>query len=203
MCSSDLKHRIQTCQVLLGALLVILLLDPLAVMAPGFWLSFFAVGIIAYVLQGRQGQPRWQQFITIQIAITIGLMPLLFVFFQQASIISPITNAIAIPFFSFLVVPVSLLGVALLNAGLESSGALLITFAEQAVSWFWPGLEYSANLIPVSWATLAPPGWTWLLAMTGVLLLLAPPAWPGRWLGLVLWLPLLTVTPERPEHGKL
>ncbi|MFV1992486.1 MAG: DNA internalization-related competence protein ComEC/Rec2 [Acidiferrobacterales bacterium] len=197
------KHRIQTNQVLLGALLVILVLDPLAVMAPGFWLSFFAVGLIAYVLQGRQKQPRWQQFITIQIAITIGLTPLLLVFFQQASIISPITNAIAIPFFSFLVVPVSLLGVALLNAGLESSGVLLITFAEHAVSWFWPGLVYSANLIPASWATLAPPGWTWLLAMAGVLLLLAPPAWPARWLGLILWLPLLTVTPEKPAQGKV
>ncbi len=197
------KHRIQTSQVLLGALLVILALDPLAVMAPGFWLSFFAVGIIAYVLQGRQKQPRWQQFIVIQLAITIGLMPLLFVFFQQASIISPITNAIAIPFFSFLVVPVSLLGVALLNAGLESSGVLLITFAEYAVSWFWPVLEYGANLIPSTWAALAPSGWTWLLAMMGVLWLLAPPVWPARWLGLVLWLPLLTVTPERPEQGKL
>ena len=197
------KHRIQTNQVLLGALLVILVLDPLAVMAPGFWLSFFAVGIIAYVLQGRQNQPRWQQFITIQIAITIGLMPLLFVFFQQASLISPITNAAAIPFFSFLVVPVSLLGVALLNAGLESSGVLLITFAEQAVSWFWPGLVYSADLIPSSWAALAPSGWTWLLAMAGALVLLAPPAWPARWLGLVLWLPLLTAVPERPEQGKL
>ena len=197
------KHRIQTSQVLLGALLVILLLDPLAVMAPGFWLSFFAVGIIAYVLQGRSKQPRWQQFITIQIAITIGLMPLLFVFFQQASIISPIVNAIAIPFFSFLVVPVSLLGVALLNAGLESAGVFLITFAELAVSWFWPGLVYSAKLIPPSWATLAPSGWTWLLAMAGGLLLLAPSTWPARWLGLVLWLPLLTVTPLRPEQGKL
>lgn len=197
------KQRVQTSQVLGWALLVILILDPLSVMAPGFWLSFMAVGIIVYVLQGRSQLPRWKKLSMVQIAITVGLAPLLLVFFQQASIISPITNAVAIPFFSFLVVPVSLLGVGLVNIGLEFSGSSLIIFAEQAVSTFWPVLTYCANLLPVAWSTLVPHGWTWLLAMVGVLVFMMPPAWPSRWLGLLFCLPLLTLSPARPEHGKL
>jgi competence protein ComEC len=58
-------------------------------------------------------------------------------------------------------------------------------------------------MLPVSWSTLAPTGWTWLLAMLGVLVLMAPPAWPSRWLGMLLCLPVLSLSPARPAHGKL
>lgn len=198
-----LKQRVQTSQVLVWALLTILLLDTHSVMAPGFWLSFFAVGIIAFILQGRSQLAAWKKFSMVQLAITVGLAPLLLVFFQQASIISPITNALAIPYFSFIVVPASLLGVGLLNIGMTSSGEGLIIIAEQAVSFFWPALTYCANLFLAHWSLLAPYSWTWLIAMTGVIILISPPAWPSRWLGLVLCLPLLTLYPPRPAEGKL
>ena len=46
----------------------------------------------------------------IQAAVTIGLVPLTLVLFQQVSLISPIANAIAIPLVSYLVTPLALAG---------------------------------------------------------------------------------------------
>jgi len=196
-------HRIKTSHLLVWTLFVVLVLDPLSVMARGFWLSFIAVGCIVFVLNGRSRYTKWRKFLTIQAAVTLGLAPLLIVFYQQAAIVSPLTNTLAIPFFSLFVVPVSLVGIGLFNSGLETFGAILVTFAEHAVSFFWPLLNFFSTLLPVSWSVFAPMYWFWLLALPGVFLLIAPPGWPSRWLGLIFCLPLLTVPPAKPGFGKL
>src|SRR6185436_5896654 len=100
--------------VLSVALLVVVLIDPWAVLAPGFWLSFGAVSIILYVSVGRVGVPRWlAAWAQVQWAITLALMPALLALFQQVSIISPLANALAIPLVSLVVVPLTLIGMLL------------------------------------------------------------------------------------------
>jgi competence protein ComEC len=47
------------------------------------------------------------------------------------------------------------------------------------------------------------PGWVWLLAGLGSLLLLAPRGLPGRWLGVILLLPLWLLRPSAPAPGTL
>ena len=105
-------------QVLCAALLMVLLFDPWAVNAAGFWLSFGAVAFIFFVTTGRSrvamaglGPTLGQRLANagrIQWAVTLGLMPLLLGLFQQVSIISPLANALAIPLISFIVVPLTL-----------------------------------------------------------------------------------------------
>src|SRR5690606_25406305 len=96
--------------VLSWALLIVILLDPWAVLSPGFWLSFGAVAIILLVSAGRMGRTHWLAgWIRIQWAITLGLIPLLLAIFQQTSLVSPLANAIAIPTVGLLVVPLTLL----------------------------------------------------------------------------------------------
>lgn len=98
-------------QVLAIALFIVVLLDPWAVNAPGFWLSFGAVAMLAYALDARIGQIHWfRAALQTQWAVTIGMLPLLLVMFNQASIVSPIANAFAIPLISFVVTPLALLG---------------------------------------------------------------------------------------------
>ena len=45
--------------------------------------------------------------------MTIGSLPLLLLFFQQFSLISPLANAIAIPIISFIITPLALLAIVL------------------------------------------------------------------------------------------
>ena len=101
-------------RVLAGALAAVLLLDPWAVLSPGFWLSFAAVALIFYVSASRPA-PRGMlaQWGAVQWAVTLGLAPLTLAIFQQVSLVSPIANAIAIPLVSLVVTPLALAGAVL------------------------------------------------------------------------------------------
>jgi competence protein ComEC len=100
--------------VWLWALAVVLAYDPWASLTPGFWLSFGAVGLLLYTGVGRIGRtPAWRAAVRAQAAITLGLIPLMLVLFQQVSIVSPLANAVAIPVVTFIVVPLTLASIAL------------------------------------------------------------------------------------------
>ncbi|HWR81431.1 MAG TPA: ComEC/Rec2 family competence protein, partial [Pseudomonas sp.] len=101
-------------RTLLLALLIVLVLDPWAVLATGFWLSFGAVALLLFVGTSRVGEARgWRATIihwgATQWAVTIGSLPLLLLFFQQFSLVSPLANALAIPFVSFVITPLALI----------------------------------------------------------------------------------------------
>ena len=99
---------------LLLALLLVLLLDPWAVLSPGFWLSFAAVGLPFFVATSRVGVARgWRTVLAAwgatQWAMPICTLHLLLLMFQQFSLDSPAANALAIPLVSFVITPLTLL----------------------------------------------------------------------------------------------
>lgn len=173
------------------------LLDPWAVMAPGFWLSFGAVAVIFYVTAARLASPPkvllWGR---IQWAVTLALAPLLIALFQQVSLVSLAANAVAIPLVSLMVVPLTLLAAvvpvdALLHAAHAAMAACMLI------------LEPLARLPAAVWQQHAPPWWAVGLALAGVAWLLAPAGFPGRWAGAALALPLFFAAPPRPAPGEL
>jgi competence protein ComEC len=184
-------------QVLACALFLVAVLDPWAVMAPGFWLSFGAVAVIAYAMDGRLRRPHWLRVaIHTQWAVTLGLLPLLLVLFQQVSLISPVANAIAIPLISFVVVPFTLLGALLpLDWALQLAHGIM-TACMQLLQWL--------SALPFStWQQHAPPAWTLFPALFGVLWMLLPRGFPMRWLGLAGLLPMILLEPPRPAFGAM
>ncbi len=182
-------------RVLALALLVVLLLDPWAVLSAGFWLSFAAVALIFHVGSGRIGKPHWlAQWGAIQWAVTIGLAPLLLVLFQQVSLVSPIANAVAIPLVSLVVTPLALLGaVPPLDFALELAHGLLV--------WLMWLLRWLAALDGAVWQQHAPQGWTLALAMAGIAWLLLPRGFPSRWVGALLLLPMAGIAPVALPNG--
>jgi competence protein ComEC len=190
-----LARNLAISRVLAIALIVIVLCDPWAVIAPGIWLSFGAVALISYVTVNRLKAAHWLKVaITTQWAITLGLLPLLILMFGQTSIISPLANAFAIPVISLLVVPLAIFGSLLsLDFVLQSSHFILQICMH--------GLNYLANL--PTWQQAAPPIWTVLVAMFGVLWLLLPRGIPLRWLGLIFLLPLFVVEVPKPNVGEM
>ncbi len=184
-------------QVLTVALWVVVALDPWAVNAPGFYLSFAAVAIMAYALNGGIAQLSWYKAaLKTQWAVTIGMLPAVLILFNQTSIVSPIANAIAIPLISFIVTPLALLG-----SFLPMDGLLYLAYAALDGCMH---LLHGLNSWPVStWQQQAPATWTLLPALVGVLWLLLPSGFPMRYLGLLMFLPMLSPLPARPLLGDM
>ncbi|MEY3182205.1 MAG: hypothetical protein RLZ35_190 [Pseudomonadota bacterium] len=184
------------------ALLVVLLIDPLATLSIGFWLSFGAVAVILYGMQNRlKPSGLWWKYGRIQWIVFIGLFPLSAYGFQGVSLISPLANMLAIPWVSFVTVPFALLGVlmspiqdsiahiCLHIASLSLSGLLsVLSIMSNSPIHFWtfPVIE---SMIPL------------VCGLVGIVILLLPKGIPGRWLGLLWLLPLLIVKSASPEMG--
>ena len=193
--------------VLLGAAVAVSLLDPWALLQPGFWLSFVAVGLLvasepagATALRTPPA-PGWRARIAAalrnglrtQAVATVGLAPLSLLFFQQLSLVGFAANLVAIPLVTLLVTPLALLGVLL--PPLWALAAWLL----QALAVFLQAL--AATPLPV-WTSAAAPAWAAAAGLLGGLLLVLPLPWRLRLLGLPLLLPLLAPPLERPAHGQ-
>ncbi|HEX7271160.1 MAG TPA: DNA internalization-related competence protein ComEC/Rec2 [Casimicrobiaceae bacterium] len=181
--------------VWLWALVVVLALDPWAMLAPGFWLSFAAVGLLLYTSVGRIGtDPPLRAAGRTQWAVTLGLIPLMLMLFQQVSLVSPLGNAVAIPVVTFVVVPLTL-------ASIVVPWDALLLAAQQVFAWLAAFLDYLAALPSAVWQQHSPSAWAVAAGALGVLWLLAPRGVPGRALGAVWLAPLFLVTPLAPPPG--
>ena len=176
------------------ALICVLILDPFSVLSPGFWLSFLAVAIILFSLKAKPVQQKWWlSLVRIQLVLAIGLLPLTLLFFQQASLVSPLANFFAVPWVSFLVVPVTLLGSLFLLIN-ENLGNLILQCAHLLLEIFWTVLDYLHALPFASWHH-AVPTWALIPAIFGILILLAPRGWPSKTICVVLISPLVFAKP--------
>ena len=189
--------------VLCLALGIVVLLDPWAMLWPGFWLSFGAVAAILYACSGRLGEQArgWRAGLLVaartQWAVTIGLAPLTLLLFGQISLVSPLANAVAIPVISLFVTPLALVG-SILPSPLAD---LVLGTAHLGVALLaWP-LQWLAAPQLAVWTAPAPSPWILVLALLGTAWMLAPRGWPQRWAGLAAWTPLLTQLPTAPPPG--
>ncbi|MQA41681.1 DNA internalization-related competence protein ComEC/Rec2 [Rugamonas aquatica] len=202
-------------QVLCSALGVVVLIDPWAVLWPGFWLSFGAVATILYATVGRTtlrpardaAAPSRLERLWLalrvgahtQYAVTFGLVPLTMLLFAQVSVISPLANAVAIPLISLVVTPLALAGSMLPSA----LAAPVLGLAHLLVEWLAVCLQWFSGMRYAVWSAPTPPFWLFCWAMLGTIWLLAPRGWPARWLGLATWIPLLAAAPEHPAPGRM
>jgi len=185
------------------ALLGVLLLDPLASLSTGFWLSFAAVGLLLYISCGRLGESGfWFRALRLHTYMAIGLAPLLIAFFQQTSVVAPLANWISVPIIGLLVMPLALLTALFAMFAPGFAGILLwpADLALQSILWI---LEQMAAW-PSATVVSSQPAWYALaFALLGILLLLAPKGMPGRYLIPFLLLPLLFGQNDKPASGEI
>lgn len=187
-----LQREPRPASLLLLALAVVLLLDPWAVLAPGFWLSFGALAAMMWAVQGVLGNAgKIAAWMRTQAAVTIALAPALLLLFHQVSLVSPLANALAIPVVSMGVVPLALAG-ALLPPLLQPA-AWLMQGVEAVLQWL-SAFDWAAWALPAaSMGALA-------LALLGTAWLLMP-GLRARWLGGCMFLPLLFPAVPMPAQG--
>ena len=191
--------------MLLAAAAFVTAVDPWALMQPGFWLSFVAVGLLMVAADDGQvaaapaiaNATGWralmQGALRTQLIATIGLAPLSMVFFQQVSLVGFVANLFAIPVVTFLITPLALLGVLLPPLWLVGA-------------WAVQGLQAALSLLSQTpaavWTAAAAPVWAMAAGLCGGALLVLPLPWRLRLLGLPLLLPLLLPPVPRPALGE-
>ena len=199
-----LRRRQRLADTLALGCIALLLLDPLAILGAGFWLSFAGVAWLLWCLPAEQGPRRWallHDFAAAQAVATLGLLPLTVVLFGQASFAGPFANLAAVPWWSLVVIPLALFGVLAdsLHAGF---GELPWRAAAWCFDALWPWLARIADS-PLAMAWLPESRWFALpLALLSVFWLLLPRGVPGKPLALLLWLPLLFPARDLPRQGE-
>lgn len=184
---------------LLLALLGVLLVEPLASLLPGFWLSFAAVAVLVLCFSARLGAWRpWQAWSRAQWVIALGLLPALLALGLPVSLSAPLVNLLAVPWISFAVLPPALLGTALLPV--PGVGEGLLWLAGVSLDGLFRLLAQVAGWLP-AWLPEPLPPWAWSLVALGALLVLLPRSVPLRLPGMVLLL-ALWVPREQVPHGQ-
>ncbi|HET7863610.1 MAG TPA: DNA internalization-related competence protein ComEC/Rec2 [Burkholderiaceae bacterium] len=180
-----------------GAAMAVVLVDPWALLQPGFWLSFVAVGLL--LASGTQdeavpealpgGRARWSLArahlltgLRTQGIATLGLAPLSLLFFHQLSLVGFLANLVAIPLITLAITPLALLGI--VWSPLWSLAAGLMDALMAGLTWLasWPW---------ASWSAAEAPPWAQAAGLLGAAVLVLPLPGRVRALGLPMLLPLL------------
>ena len=145
--------------LLATTLFITLLWDPLSVITASFWLSFLAVLSIFFIIKSATSSNKWWIALRIQIFLAVALFPISLWFFQEGSIISPLVNLIAVPYISFIVLPILLLTQVLFALGISISNDLFYLldnllayfwwFIKQATAFSFASYQYQPSLLGV------------------------------------------------------
>lgn len=195
------RRDIQVGHALGLALIGVLLVDPFAPLAVGAWLSFGAVAVLVLALSGRlRRSSPGQTFARVQLAMTIGLLPLLLAAFGSMSLVGPFANAVAIPVFTFLVVPLVLLG-AFFAAISPALGAVPLGLASDVFVFLWEPLEWLAAQSFALWYFPIAHPISLLAICLGAFACVLPMIWPIRLLGFACCVHVFLIPSTAPARG--
>lgn len=184
------------------AAIVVIVMDKNAIYSPSFYLSFFAVFLIGYhQCWHSRAMKKWRGYLRLNVLLLVGLLPISLYFFSQFSFIALIANVVAIPWVGFLILP----------------GAILLqwlSFFDYRCDFLWQCLEEAAQgffsvLTFFSEMTINIPGMfltghisliTTIFLSLIVLIAFLPKGVPGKWLGIIAFIPLFLPHIE-PEEG--
>jgi competence protein ComEC len=177
-----------------------LLWEPFMVLTAGFWLSFFAVLLILLTLYRYPIRHAFLVLLTIQLVLSLGLIPILSVFSLPVSVISIIANLIMVPLVSFVIMPFVLLsGISLVFP--ESVSSIFFALSEYTLTYAWDFLNWLSQHTPKPWRLHLSPG-QGISATFGIIFLLLPRAlllWPAAG---ILLISAFTPLPRPLIHDK-
>jgi competence protein ComEC len=177
---------------LLLAAVVVLVINPLAVLGSGLWLSFGAVAALLWLAPWLAGKPRWQRLPGTHAYMMLVMLPMGGWWFGGSSLVAGLANFLMVPLVGLVVVPLALLAV------------LTGYLAPGPDQWLWECAAWPLEQLLPPARQLAASGLDWLylplvpglpevvLAGLGVALLILPAPVPLRILALLLAVPLLS-----------
>ncbi len=193
---SSLMNRI------IVAAIVVLIVDNNVLYSPSFYLSFYAVFLIAYhQLWVSKADKKWRNYLSLNLLLLIGLLPISLYFFSQFTFISLIANLVAIPWVGFIILPG-----AILLQWLEFFG-WQCDFFWIFLEWMTHGFVWTLNLF--SEMTTSMPGIfitghlglaSTLIVSLVILIAFLPRGAPGKYLCILAMMPIVLMRVE-PKQG--
>ena len=181
--------------------------DPWALLQPGFWLSFVAVGMLFWMppqatVSGAVATPvaSWRHKLVKQLRqlwreqwwLTLALTPLTLWLFQQVSLVGLGVNLLAIPWVTLVVTPLTFAGVV---------WSPLWQVAGWTLQVLMTVLEPLSQLPWAVWRTAAPPVWLGVLGLVGSVLWIRSRQRWVRFVSAASWLAMVCWQSPRPAQG--
>ena len=149
----SMKRKCALFDLLSATLFVILLWDPLSVLSLSLWFSYAAVCLILIILwyfpnikkkpQQKDATSAFSKIkhylkllILIQFSLTLLMLPIQLFAFSSFTVLSPFINFVAVPLFSLLIIPMTLLGVLLVEVS-EPLAYVLLSGADKLIFHFF------------------------------------------------------------------
>ncbi|MEH6616913.1 MAG: DNA internalization-related competence protein ComEC/Rec2 [Porticoccus sp.] len=182
------------------ALAGVAMVDPLAIFGAGFWLSFGAVAGLLWLVPVAPRTSHWQTILNIQWLVFVVLLLPLMISYLPVAWLSPLVNLVAIPWISFLVVPLCLLAAISFLMSAFSVSDWLWSVAGWQLEMFIkmieavPSLDFLPRYSP--WPLTGSIIYTLILVISLVLL---PRGIPGKYLCVPLALSLLMLPSNHPH----
>ncbi len=203
------RRSVASGQFLGVACLVVAASSPLAVLSPGFKLSFAAVAVLLLVAKRSAGPgvgrpaiaDRTVGFVrdltVLQFALLFGLLPFTAVLFGRAAWLAPAVNLLVLPVFNFLTVPSALTGV-LLDGPLHVLGDRLLVAGWFSVKLILQVVDVASRVPQAQLPIAQLSGMMLVVVCLASLWVLLPAGWPGRRLAWLAALAAATYAPSRP-----
>ncbi len=202
-----LRRQSHPWQGWLLALALVLVLDPRASLQAGFWLSFGAVAVLFHHFGGHHPPVSggWA-LVRAQVGIMVVMLPMGMAWFQWTSASALGVNLLAIPWVSFIVLPLvlaTLAGLVFEQGAAAMPGELAAHVAAAAASWLERFLLSAHELGPgLSGHTVAPGSATVVLAVLGGFVCLLPRGLRLRRYGALMFLPVLLPASHGLDPGE-
>ena len=141
-------RRISPWPCIVWAFTLISLIQPMAVLSSGFWLSFTAVTALVwwfYPWHSTDRRYRLRMTISAQVMLCLAMAVPLIIFIGKFSWLAPIINILAVPWVSFVTVPLGLAGILAWVAS-KDLGAMVWALADLSIK----PLDWVLTKIPQS-----------------------------------------------------
>ncbi|MGJ8757177.1 DNA internalization-related competence protein ComEC/Rec2 [Acinetobacter sp. HC8-3S] len=203
------RQSIRPFALLLYSASLLLIFDPFSILSAAFWLSYGACFILLRIYQTIAKLPQDQPMTYVQKGyfaikllvesqwkIFVALLPLVLIFFQQVSLFAPLTNLIAIPFLSMIVIPLDILA-ACLSSIIPILGTLLFNLNDVCLSVLLWILSILQQASPALYGVSCTPLMMVSLIVGLVILFLPHGTIPKAW-SMVGFLPILLGLKAQP-----
>ncbi len=167
-----LGRKLSPLYLLLMVASIVIFMNPMQLTQPGFALSFSAVLVLLFSFTGRKtAKSKFVAFIQAQVVVLLGLFGVMSLFGLPSSFVSPLSNTVAVPLVSFVILPAVLLaGAAMLT---QIPGAdLVLSLADVSLDVLLSVLEYLAQFTYLHQFTLGQFTTAFILLLTTLLFLL-------------------------------
>jgi len=200
------RRRAVPGRILAQVALLLFVIDPLSLMAPGFSLSFGAVALLlwfATIYRPPALAVRIRSIVAMQIVLLLGLMPLTVLIFHRVAITAPVVNLLSVPVFSIVTVPLTLASM-VVRPVWQSAADLLLRLGAMSIQ----GIEWLIGVfasLPMADIVVAgvngPDRAVMCFVFLPVIWVVLPRGWPGRWLAALGVIALLLYKPALPPQG--